>query len=49
MICVAFGVLGAVVIAFALEIFSDRLETTERVENLMELPLLASIPVMSKK
>jgi uncharacterized protein involved in exopolysaccharide biosynthesis len=49
LVCIAFGVLGALLIAFGLELFSDRLETTERVESLLQLPLLASIPIMPEQ
>jgi uncharacterized protein involved in exopolysaccharide biosynthesis len=47
-ICLAIGMLGALIIAFALELFSDRLETAERVESVLNLPLLASIPVLPR-
>ena len=44
-----FGILGGIVIAFVLEIFADRLETAERVESILDAPVLASIPVLRFK
>ena len=48
MIAAIFGLLGGLVIAFVLEIFGDRLETAERAESFLDLPVLASLPVFRK-
>lgn len=45
---VVFGLFGALVLAFALELFSDRLETSERAENVLGVPVLASLPTMRR-
>ncbi len=44
-----FGLLGGVALSFILEIFGDRLETAERAESVLEIPVLASIPILRLK
>jgi uncharacterized protein involved in exopolysaccharide biosynthesis len=46
---VMFGILGGIVIAFVLEFIGDRLETSERAESVLGVPVLASIPVLRFK
>jgi len=43
------GALGGLIIAFLLELFSDRLETAERAENVLGVPVLASFPALRFK
>jgi len=49
LLAAVFGILGGIVIAFVLEIFADRLDTAERVESILDAPVLASIPVLRFK
>jgi uncharacterized protein involved in exopolysaccharide biosynthesis len=49
LLAAVFGLFGGVAIAFVLELFGDRLETPERVESILEVPVLASIPVLRFK
>jgi len=48
LIAAIFGLLGGLVIGFVLELFGDRLETPERVESVLDLPVLGSIPAFPK-
>jgi uncharacterized protein involved in exopolysaccharide biosynthesis len=43
-LAVLFGALGALIIAFGLEFFSDRMDTAERAQAVLGLPVLVSIP-----
>jgi capsular polysaccharide biosynthesis protein len=45
LLSVLFGAFGGVVIAFALELIGDRLETAERAETILGVPVLASLPM----
>ena len=42
----AFGLFAGLVVAFGLELFGDRLETAERAESALGVPVLTSIPIM---
>jgi uncharacterized protein involved in exopolysaccharide biosynthesis len=44
-----FGLLAGVAIAFVLELFNDRLETPDRVEDALEIPVLVAIPDLRTK
>src|SRR5215831_1874285 len=48
-LAVLFGALSALVIAFGLEFFSDRMETAERARSVLGLPVLVSIPHLPLK
>jgi len=46
LLALVFGAAGGVVLAFILELFSDRLETADRTEHVLGVPVLATIPQM---
>jgi capsular polysaccharide biosynthesis protein len=41
--------IGGVAIAFLLELFNDRLETPDRVEDALQVPVLVAIPDLRTK
>ena len=43
-----FGLFAGVAVAFALELLGDRLETADRVESGLGLPVLTSIPICGR-
>jgi uncharacterized protein involved in exopolysaccharide biosynthesis len=44
LVAILFGAVGGVVLAFALDLISDRLETAERTEAILGAPVLTSLP-----
>jgi uncharacterized protein involved in exopolysaccharide biosynthesis len=44
LLALLFGTMGALVLAFGIEILGNRLDTAERVERTLGVPVLASIP-----
>jgi uncharacterized protein involved in exopolysaccharide biosynthesis len=44
-----FGLIAGIIVSLALELFRDRLETAERVERLLALPVLTSIPELQTR